>query len=212
MPYTGSRPIPDALDPVAMGALRDRSLTTQALTGVRALLALMGEDPDRDGLRATPGRVLGAMLELVAERPGPAELLKVQFECADVDQMVAVGPIPFVSLCEHHLLPFTGVAWIAYIPGGGTVVGLSKLARLLDWAAGRVQVQERIVQQITEAMVEHLSPDAACVIDATHSCMTTRGVRKVGAVMRTASLTGRFRDQVDTRAEFLSTVGAVGAP
>lgn len=199
-------------DVVEMGLLRSAGATAAARAGIRSLLTLMGEDPDREGLADTPDRVIRAMLELTAARPGPAELLHVQFGCPDVDQMIAVGPIPLVSLCEHHLLPFTGTAWVAYIPEPGRVVGLSKLARLVDWAAGRAQVQERMVQQITAAMVEHLAPDAACVVDATHSCMTTRGVRKVGAVMRTASLTGRFRTQPDTRAEFLATVGPVRSP
>lgn len=175
-----------------------------AQAGVRALLRLMGDDPARSGLRDTPKRVVKAMREM-AESPGdPSELLAVSFDDVGPEgQMVAVGPVEFVSLCEHHLLPFTGHAWIAYIPTG-SVVGLSKLPRLLEHFARRPQVQERLTRQITEALDEHVSGSkgSACVITATHSCASSRGVRKV-APMTTSSLTGAFVDDGVTRAEFM---------
>lgn len=195
----------------------DKDTTTarlqhMALDGLRAALVLMGEDPDRDGLAATPGRVLRAWLDmgspLVRALPGPAELLSVTFDCKNVDQMVTVGPIPFVSMCEHHLMPFNGVGYISYLPTAGKVVGLSKLPRLLDYFSTRPQVQERIAQQVTDAMVEHLAPDTACVLDASHTCMTARGVRKEGTVMRSASLTGKYRE-TEVRQELFAAIGPV---
>lgn len=182
-----------------------------AENGIRALLQLMGDDPDREGLRRTPHRVINALLEAThPPHPAtPAELLATTFEATHIDQMVTVGHIPFTSLCEHHLAPFTGTAWIAYLPTGNRVVGLSKLPRLLDHYAARPQLQERLAQQVTTAITTHLAPDAACVIDGTHTCMTTRGARKPGAVMRSTSLTGKFRHDAAVRAEFLRMTGAV---
>lgn len=175
---------------------------------MRALLGLLGEDPGRDGLARTPARVVDSLVQMCTPTgPGPAQLLAVTFEAENADEMVTVGPIPFASVCEHHLLPFTGNAWIAYLPSHGRIVGLSKLPRVLDWYAARPQVQERLTRQITAALGMYLGVDAACVIDAAHSCMSVRGVRKTGAFMRTSSLTGRFRAQAATRAEFLSMIG-----
>lgn len=179
---------------------------TAAEDGVRALLRLMGEDPDREGLRDTPARVVRAYLEL-AERPGdPRELLARVFGDAayPADEMVAVGPIEFTSVCEHHLLPFTGNAWIGYIPGGDRVVGLSKLPRLVDHYARRPQVQERLTTQIADAIEGGLAPTGVgVVVRASHSCMGLRGVRKPGAAMTTSVLRGAMRDKPAARAEFL---------
>ena len=178
-----------------------------ALAGIRALLRLMGEDPDREGLRETPARVVKAYREL-SRRPGdPVALLGRVFADTDyqADQMVAVGPIEFVSLCEHHLLPFTGKAWVAYIPEGDRVVGLSKLPRLVDHYAGRPQVQERMTSQVADAIERHLEPrGVAVVVRAHHSCMGLRGVRKPDALMTTSSLHGAFKENPETRAEFLA--------
>lgn len=189
----------------------DTTLTAAAEAGIRALLHLMGQDPDRDGLQRTPHRVIKAMREATTppHPHTPEELLSTQFDCKGVDQMVTVGSIPFTSLCEHHLAPFTGKAWIAYLPTGGSVVGLSKLPRLLDYYAARPQVQERLAQQVTDALTEHVTPDTACVLDGTHTCMTVRGASKPGTVMRSSSLTGKFRDHPAVRAEFLAMVGTV---
>lgn len=174
-----------------------------AEAGIRALLRLMGEDPNRSGLTATPTRVVNAFLEMT-DKPGePADLLATMFDDAGpVDEMIVVGPIPFTSICEHHLLPFTGHAHIGYIPNGGGVIGLSKLPRLLEHFARRPQVQERLTSQITTAITEHVPcQGAACVIRAVHSCAEMRGVRKP-APMKTSSLSGVFRDDATARSEF----------
>lgn len=181
-----------------------------ALDGIRALLRLMGDDPDRDGIVETPERVVKAYLEMACRPGDPAEILSKRFAVDHVDAMVAVGPVPFNSICEHHLLPFTGVAWIAYLPNPDTreVVGLSKLPRLLQHFAQRPQIQERLTNQITDALDEHLSPlGAACLIRATHTCMSLRGVRSVGASMVTSSTTGLFREDARTRQEFMALAG-----
>lgn len=183
-------------------------LHAQAMDGIRAALLLMGEDPDRDGLQKTPHRVLKAWLEMSAPlETTPEDLLSVTFECKNVDQMVTVGPIPFTSLCEHHLMPFSGTAYISYLPTTGRVVGLSKLPRLLNYYTNRPQVQERIAQEITDAITEYLAPDAACVLDATHSCMSSRGPRKAGAVMRATSLAGVYREDGAVRQELFAAIG-----
>jgi len=192
-------------------ALQRGQLYITAQQGIRALLHLMGDNPDREGLVRTPDRVITALLEATTSPSSntPDQLLSITFEAKDVDQMVTVGHISFTSVCEHHLSPFTGTAWIAYLPTKGRVVGLSKLPRLLDHYARRPQLQERLAQQVTDAITTHLAPDAACVLDGVHTCMTTRGARKPGAVMRSTSLTGKFRDDPAVRAEFLAMVGTV---
>ena len=178
--------------------------TDLAQAGVRALLRLAGEDPDRPGLRKTPARVLKAWEEMTSSPGEVADLLSVTFDDAGpVDEMVAVGPIDFTSLCEHHLLPFTGQAWIGYIPTGG-VIGLSKIPRLVEHYARRPQVQERLTGQITTAIDAHVdSQGSAAVLRAVHSCAEIRGVRK-RAPMVTSSLTGVFRDDPTVRHEFLA--------
>lgn len=182
-------------------------LTLRAREGITALLELLGEDPTRAGLIDTPHRVVKAYLEL-CDKPGdPATLLARTFDDADYDsdEMIAVGPIDFTSLCEHHLMPFPGKAWVAYIPNGSHVVGLSKLPRLVEHYARRPQVQERLTSQIADALEEHLAPEGVGVIlSATHGCMGHRGVRKPGAQMRTSALRGVFRTNDAARAEFLA--------
>jgi GTP cyclohydrolase I len=179
------------------------ALIGSAEFGVRKLLEAMGDDPDREGLTDTPARVVRAMREMTAGLLlDPADVLGTTFDVQS-DEMVVVTGIEFVSLCEHHLLPFTGTAAIGYLPDQ-RVVGLSKLARLVDLYARRPQVQERMTRQITDALDAHLpSKGSACVLRATHSCMSCRGVRKV-ARMVTSSLTGAFRAEPETRGEFLS--------
>jgi GTP cyclohydrolase I len=170
------------------------------------LLQFVGEDPDREGLRETPRRVVTSLQEMTAGyRQHPLDVLKV-FTADRCDEMVTLKGVPVVSLCEHHLLPFMGVAHVGYVPRDGMIVGVSKLARLVDVYARRLQVQERLTCQVTQALDDHLNPlGSACVIEATHSCMSCRGVNK-GGVMVTSSLTGVFRDDPQARAEFLQLV------
>lgn len=172
---------------------------------VRVLLAELGEDVDRPGLRDTPARVVRALREMTSGGAvDPAELLGTVFPDA-FDEMVVVRAVEFTSLCEHHLLAFTGTATVGYIPNGSGVVGLSKLARLVECYARRLQVQERMTQQIAEAIDKHLQPlGVGVVVRARHSCMGCRGVRKPGAEMVTSSLLGAMRDEPQTRAEFLT--------
>lgn len=174
--------------------------------GVRAMLRLLGRDPDDPAVTDTPSRWVRAMQEMAAPTAAtPEHVLERRFDIGAVDSVVVVGPISFVSVCEHHLLPFTGRAWVAYKPEGSTVVGLSKLPRLVRHYAARLQVQERLTEQITAALDEHLDTlGAACVIRAEHTCMTLRGVRAQDAVMTTSSLTGPFRTNPETRGEFLA--------
>jgi GTP cyclohydrolase I len=171
---------------------------------VREILFAIGENPDREGLLKTPNRVARAYGELMAGlQDDPKRHLKTVFS-ERYDEVVLLRDIEFHSLCEHHLLPFTGKAHVAYLPDG-KVVGLSKLARLVEGFARRPQVQERLTTQIADALMEELSPiGAACVIEATHTCMTMRGARKHGAIMVTSALRGIFKENPSSRAEILS--------
>lgn len=176
-----------------------------AIEGVRALLRLAGEDPDRDGLLDTPKRYVKAWREMTGRPGDPAALLARQFTDDDLvaDELVAIGPMRFTSLCEHHLLPFTGTAWLAYVPTAG-VVGLSKVPRLVEHFARRPQVQERLTAQIADAFETHVpSLGLGVLLRATHSCASMRGVR-IEAPMTTSALRGIFRDDNRTRAEFLA--------
>ncbi|MDQ0376507.1 GTP cyclohydrolase I [Amycolatopsis thermophila] len=189
----------------ATDAAETARLRKIATEGVRAMIALTGDDPDRAGLEDTPRRVIDALIDMT-DRPGdPAALLARVFgEGTGSGQMITVGPIPFDSVCEHHLLPFTGRAWVAYIPAGQDVVGLSKLPRLVDHFARRLQVQERLTEQIADAIATHLSPVGVGVkVTSTHSCMAVRGVRKPGAQMTTTALRGVLLTEPAARAEFL---------
>ena len=171
---------------------------------VREILLAVGEDPDREGLLQTPNRVARAYGELMAGlHVNPRQHLKTVFT-ERYDEVVLLRDIEFHSLCEHHLLPFTGRAHVAYLPDG-KVVGLSKLARLVEGYARRPQVQERLTTQIADALMEELSPSgAACVIEAVHTCMTIRGAKKHGSTMVTSALRGVFKDNPASRAEILS--------
>ena len=170
---------------------------------VREILFAIGEDPDRDGLLETPNRVARMYAEICAGlHQEPSEHLATMFE-ADHDEMVMVRDIPMYSLCEHHLIPFIGKAHVAYIPNrSGNVIGLSKVARLVDGFAKRPQVQERLTRQVADAIEEHLQPRGVLVVmEAEHLCMSMRGVRKAGSSTVTSSVTGIFRANVATRAE-----------
>ena len=173
---------------------------------VREILLAVGEDPDREGLLRTPARVAKAYGELLAGlREDPKAHLRTVFH-EQYDEIVLLRDIEFHSLCEHHLLPFTGRAHVAYLPAG-KVVGLSKMARLVEGFARRPQVQERLTTQIADALMEELQPvGAACVIEATHTCMTIRGARKPGSTMVTSALRGIFKDNASSRAEVLALI------
>lgn len=180
----------------------------RAEAAVRELLIAIGEDPTREGLLETPARVARAYGELLAgygEDPGAH--LERQFE-VNHDEMVVVSDIPFSSLCEHHLLPFIGKAHLAYIPGAsGRVCGLSKLARVVDGYAKRLQVQERLTVQIADDLMNRLNADGALVVlEAEHLCMTVRGVHKPGSITTTSAVRGLFKDRPATRAEALSLI------
>lgn len=177
---------------------------------VREILLAVGENPDREGLKKTPNRVARAYAELMSGlREDPRKHLKTVFT-EQYDEVVLLRDIPFHSLCEHHLLPFMGKAHVAYLPDG-KVVGLSKLARLVEGFARRPQVQERLTTQIADALMDELNAmGAVCVIEATHTCMTIRGVKKHGAVMVTSALRGIFKENPSSRAEILALVYGQG--
>ena len=170
------------------------------------MLRAIGEDPSRNGLLETPRRI-AEMYEEIFEGlwKDPRDYLEVVFEVAH-DEMVILRDIPFYSMCEHHFLPFHGEAHVGYIPDG-RVVGISKLARVVEGFARRPQIQEQLTSQIAEAIMEVLQPDGvAVVIEAEHLCMTMRGIKKPGSRMVTSAMRGNFKQQSVTRAEFLSLV------
>jgi GTP cyclohydrolase I len=184
-------------------------------SAVRTILAGIGEDPERDGLVDTPARVRRMYEELTAGygmRPDDV-LGDAVFEVG-YSEMVVVKDISFHSLCEHHLMPFAGMAAVAYIPDG-RVIGLSKIPRVVDMYARRLQVQERLTQEIAEFLMERLAPQGVgVVVEATHLCASMRGVRKPGMVMTTSAVLGLFRRSDKTRAEFFSHLArpSTGAP
>jgi GTP cyclohydrolase I len=173
---------------------------------VREILLAVGEDPDREGLQETPGRVARMYAEMFAGlRKDPRELLKKTFT-EKYDEMVVVKDIEFASMCEHHLLPFTGKAHIAYLPQG-KIVGLSKLARVVEALARRPQVQERMTEGLADLLVEELGArGVAVIVEATHTCMTIRGVRKPGSLCTTSAMRGVFKDNPSTRMELMGLV------
>ena len=173
---------------------------------VREILLAVGEDPDREGLLETPDRVARMYAEVFAGlRQDPRVHLRKLFT-QEYDEMVLVKGIEFASFCEHHLLPFTGKAHVAYLPNG-RVVGLSKIPRVLDVLARRPQVQERLTVEMAELLMSELSArGVAVVIEATHSCMTIRGVRRAGSACVTSAMLGAFRDRHATRAEILALI------
>ncbi len=179
----------------------------RAAAAIRELLIAVGEDPDRDGLRDTPARVARSYAELFAGlRQTPDEVLTTTFDLGH-DEMVLVRDIEVYSTCEHHLVPFHGVAHVGYIPAhDGRITGLSKLARLVDVYAKRPQVQERLTTQIADALVRILSPRGVIVvIECEHLCMSMRGIRKPGARTTTSAVRGQLRDSA-TRAEAMSLI------
>jgi GTP cyclohydrolase IA len=180
----------------------------RAEAAVRELLVAIGEDPDRDGLRATPTRVARAYEEMFGGlHVDPDEVLQTTFD-EHHDELVLVKDIPLYSVCEHHLVPWHGTAAVGYVPGeDGRITGLSKLARLVDLYARRPQVQERLTSQVADAMQQRLEPQGVIVvIEAEHLCMAMRGIRKPGARTMTSAVRGIFKSDPRTRAEALSLI------
>jgi GTP cyclohydrolase I len=175
--------------------------------GVRMMLEGMGEDPDRDGLQKTPERVADFYVELTEGMwQDPKEHI-VPLPGDSHDEMVLVKDIAIASVCEHHLAPFVGKCHIAYIPKGGRIVGLSKVARIAEIFSRRLQVQERLTQQIANTLFDELSPiGVMVVVEAEHTCMTLRGVKKPGAITITSAVLGGFRSDPRTRAEAMSLI------
>ena len=174
---------------------------------VREILAAVGEDPDREGLKETPRRVAKMYEEVFSGLAiNPADLLVTAFE-EEYDELVVLRDIPFHSMCEHHLLPFEGVAHVGYLPDG-RIAGISKLARVVDAFARRPQVQERLTNQVADILMQRLmAKGVAVIMEATHSCMTCRGVRKPGSVMVTSAMRGRCKSDARTRSEVLMLLG-----
>lgn len=181
-------------------------------SAVHTLLEEIGEDPSREGLARTPQRVRRMYDELTAGyHIDPDALINGACFTVDYDEMVVVRDIEFFSLCEHHLLPFIGKAHVGYLPKG-RVIGLSKIPRIVDMYAQRLQVQERLTVQVADFLMERLEPKGvACVVEATHLCTMMRGVKKQEATMVTSSMTGTFRRDARTRAEFMGLIGKAGA-
>ncbi|HTZ76822.1 MAG TPA: GTP cyclohydrolase I FolE [Stellaceae bacterium] len=194
-------------------APRQRPSRGEAETAVRTLIEWAGDDPDREGLKGTPGRVVRSFEEFFRGYDSdPVELLQRTFEEIDgYDEMVVLKDIRFESHCEHHMAPIIGKAHVAYLPRN-RVVGISKLARLVEVYARRLQIQEKMTVQIANTLSEVLQPKGVgVVLEAAHQCMTTRGVHKPGVSMVTSHMLGAFRDDPSTRREFLALVGAPGA-
>lgn len=185
------------------GASVDQKRIEQA---VREILLAVGEDPDREGLRETPARVARMYAEMFRGLyQDPSAHLRKTFT-QKYDEVVLVRDISFSSMCEHHLLPFTGKAHIAYMPRG-KIVGLSKLARVVEVLGHRPQVQERMTEELADLLVRELEPrGVGVIIEATHSCMTIRGIRKPGSLCTTSAMRGIFRENALTRSELLSLV------
>ena len=186
-----------------------RPTREQAEDAIRTLLRWAGDDPEREGLQDTPSRVVRSYEEFFrGYEADPVEILERTFEETDgYDEMVLLRDIRFESHCEHHMAPIIGKAHVAYLPGR-RVVGISKLARLVEAYAKRLQIQEKMTAQIANAIRNVLQPSGvAVVIEASHQCMTTRGIHKPGALMVTSRMLGAFRDNPATRREFLAMIG-----
>jgi len=196
----------------AVVSLADRPSRAEAEQAVRTLIRWAGDDPTREGLVDTPGRVARAYEEFFAGYAvDPADVLRRTFEETDgYDEMVVLKDIRFESHCEHHMVPILGKAHVAYLPKR-RVVGISKLARIVEAYARRLQIQEKMTAQVANTIQEVLQPlGVAVVIEAAHQCMTTRGVHKPGVTMVTSRMLGAFRDDPTTRREFLAMIGQTG--
>lgn len=200
--------MPVAIDPRVETPSRSNTFDPEKIRqAVRLLLEGIGEDPDREGLRETPERFVRMCAEIYAGvGHDPGEVVKVLKE-PDHDEIVLVKDIPFTSMCEHHLLPFSGKAHVAYLPSGSRITGISKLARVVDIVARRPQVQERMTTTIADCLMRSLRPKGVIVVmEAEHLCMTMRGIRKAGSSVTTSVVRGCFRKNPATRAEALSLI------
>jgi GTP cyclohydrolase I len=175
--------------------------------GVRLILEGVGEDPERPGIKTTPQRVAHMFAEILGGiTENPEKHLRV-IQNEKHDEMVLIKNIPLYSMCEHHMLPFAGVAHVAYIPKGGRIVGLSKIARVVDNLSRRLQIQERLTKQIADLINEHLRPlGVMVVIEAEHMCMSMRGAKKPKSITVTSAVRGSFRTSAVTRAEAISLI------
>ncbi|HCX14914.1 MAG TPA: GTP cyclohydrolase I FolE [Rhodospirillaceae bacterium] len=206
-PIASSRPVSKDHREGSGGATRPSR--TDAEAAVRTLIHWSGDNPDREGLLDTPSRVVRAYDEFYAGySQDPEEILRTTFEETDgYDEMVVLKNISFQSHCEHHMVPIIGKASIAYLPNN-RVVGISKLVRVLEAYAKRLQIQEKMTTQIANAINDVLNPKGvAVVVEGEHQCMTTRGVQKPGVSMVTSSMLGAFREDASTRREFLAFIG-----
>ena len=175
--------------------------------GVRLILEGIGEDPERPGIKDTPRRIAELYEEIFSGLQTPTEEILKPIAGESHDEMVILKDIPFYSVCEHHLLPFIGKAHIAYVPSGGKIVGLSKLARAMEIFAKRPQVQERLTAQLADLIMDKLRPKGAMVIiDAEHLCLSMRGIKKPNARTITSAVRGIFRTKESTRIEFLELI------
>ena len=197
------------IKPLRSEADIDTVTREDAEAAVRTLMEWIGENPNREGLLGTPSRVARAYRELFSGyEDDPKEILRRTFEEVDgYDEMVVLRDIRFASHCEHHILPIIGRAHVAYLPNR-RVIGISKLARIVDIYARRLQIQEKLTVQIADTIDEVLRPKGVAVmVEASHECMTTRGVHKSGVSMVTSRMTGDFRSNASTRREFLNIIG-----
>jgi GTP cyclohydrolase IA len=197
--------VPNMENPVITRPIDPKKIEDAA----RQILIGIGEDPEREGLLKTPQRVAKAYAEIMdGYSKNPEKLINGAFFGVDYDQMVVVNDIEFYSMCEHHMLPFFGHAHVAYLPNG-KVIGLSKIPRIVDMFAHRLQVQERMTQQIAELINDQIHPQGvAVVVEAQHMCMTMRGVKKQEATMTTSAMLGVFRTRLETRLEFLNRISS----
>jgi GTP cyclohydrolase I len=195
----------DELEP-SVGAAASQVDQARIARAVREILAAVGEDPDREGLRETPARVARMYGELFAGLHEDPRLHLQKFFTEKYDEIVLVRDISFNSTCEHHLLPFMGTAHIGYVPNG-RVVGLSKLARVVEVVSRRPQVQERMTEQIADLLEHELGvKGVAVVLEATHTCMTIRGIRKPGSLCVTSAMRGIFRSNLSSRSEVMTLI------
>jgi GTP cyclohydrolase I len=204
-----STSVPASIHTKGNGLLQPRKVDHERIRrAVREILAAVGEDPDREGLLDTPERVARMYGEMFCGlHKDAAEVLTKAFT-EKYDEMVLVKDITFESMCEHHLLPFIGKAHVAYLPNG-KIVGLSKLARAVEILSRRPQLQERMTEALADLLMKHLGArGVAVVIEATHTCMTIRGIRKPGSICTTSALRGGFKDNESTRAEVMALIFA----